>query len=198
VNRADEKVALLACLSRIAASLLFALGSEDSYHNVLEIHNTTTSGLRHPHILEVYGDYDASKATLEPSIDEMVWTSYTSGIREKDSVTSLIRKAILVRGYLTWLFATSVTERLKVSRDGFYQYEPISGSDLGLHLTNFILFRLNTLVPEVMNAVIHRSYSSDNAYLLDVDAASAVLYTSLIDVCDGLTSGRLKPLCVSH
>ena len=198
MNRADGIIALVACLSRLAASLSLALGSEDSYYNILEIHNTTTTRVNDPHVFEVHGDYDASNTNLEHPIDQMVWLSYTSDIRENETVTSLVRKAIFVRGYLALLFATNVTERLKVLQDGVYKYECIPGSDLSLHLTNFILFRLNRLVAEVMNAVVHKENSSNLNYLLDIEAASAVLYTALMDVCDGLAKGRLKPLCVSH
>jgi hypothetical protein len=178
--------------------LSIALGSEDSYYNILEIHNTTTTGLTEPYIFEVHGDYDVSQTELEYPMDQMVWLSYTSDIREKDAATDLITKAIFIRGYLALLFAASVTERVKLVRDGVCMYETIYGSDLGVHLTNFILFRLNKLIPEVMNAVLERRRFSNESYLLDIGAASAVLYSALMDACDGLIRGRLKPLCVSN
>lgn len=185
-------------MSRIAAHVSLPLGCDNSYYNILEIHNTTTTGLSEPHVFEVHGDYDPSNTNLQYPIDQMVWLSYTSNIREKNAATDLVTKAIFVRGYLTLLFATNVTERVRVLRDGLGEYKTIVGSNLSVHLTNFILFRLNGLIFEIMDVILRNDHSGGEAQLLDISAASAVLITGLMDTNDGLLKGRLKPLCVSQ
>jgi hypothetical protein len=60
-----------------------------------------------------------------------------------NTAIDLIEKAIFVRDYLILLFANGVVHGKE------YKYKPIIRNDLSLHLTNFVLFRLNRLISEL-------------------------------------------------
>jgi hypothetical protein len=182
---------------RMRVSKHMHLGYDQSCRDSIEI----TSGNPHGHRIRYKVDWRCEYNPLNPKIikqiDNIVWRHYTPDIRAKHETTNLIRDAICASGYLSFLFASTVVEQNPCQNAAEFDEANALKADLGLHLTIFILFRLDGLISEILRATEQDILGGMEDYWLDVSAATALLYVKLMDVHAELRQGRLKPLCVS-
>jgi hypothetical protein len=182
----------------IARSEWQSLESDSISSNILFLETTTSRGFSGPYGFDFPSYSACSDPSLSAQLDDIVRLNYAPSIHEYDSVTELISKATLVRGYFCFLFsATQVVERERTISGGQSDEQTHTRNNLNLHLLNFILGRLHGLFSEIICAVRGNIVTDDSSYSLDVAAATGILYTGLAYIVDGLRKGMLRPLCVS-
>lgn len=166
--------------------------------DTLILQTTTVRGVGNPHTFKFKGTWSTFDEDLKREVDEIVLTNYGPRTRQTNSTSQLAIQAALARGYFYLLFSASpVVEYEREIGDDFRIIQrTYYGNNLGLHLLKFAIARIDELVTHIMDSVRLRGSNDHNTYNLDIAAATALLYTGLMYVLEGLQSGKLLPLCV--
>jgi hypothetical protein len=148
--------------------------------------------------IEIHLSFASAEGIIWAQLDQFVMSNYITHIHPSGYSSHLVSQAALIRGYLCLIFSeNAVIENDYALGNELYARKQHDDNRLSRHLMSLILGRLNGLLWEILGRLRLHWTNFDETNASEISACTAMVYTGLLYVLRGLSSGRLRPLLAS-